>query len=162
MEPSNGLFAGLVFLDGETQLNYPSLRAEERLLNQWFSLVARGHEGAPLYLSLPSQHRIVQLFNSRGSARISNAILEERRNAKLPPWYRFMRLSGTNLVSLQQKIKEEFPSIEVSRMVNSTEILIRVPVEQSQEVVDAISALAKYRAAKALDLISMRIDPYEI
>ena len=162
MEPSNGLFAGLVFLDGETQLNYPSLRAEERLLNQWLSLVTRGHEGAPLYLSLPSQHRIVQQFNSRGTTRISNAILEERRNAKLPPWYRFLRISGANLVSLQQKITEEFPSIEVSKMVKSSEILVRVPVEQSQEVVDAISALARYRAAKGMDLISMRIDPYEI
>jgi hypothetical protein len=59
-------------------------------------------------------------------------------------------------------LKEEFPSTEVSRMVNSSEILIRVPVEQSQEVVDTISALARYRAAKGMDLISMRIDPFEI
>lgn len=162
MEPSNGYFAGLVLLDGEVQLNYPSLRAEERLLNQWFSLVARGLEAAPVYLSLPNQHRIVQSFNTRGAARLSNAILEERRNAKLPPWYRFLRLSGANLVSFQQKLKEEFPSTEVSRMVNSSEILIRVPVEQSQEVVDTISALARYRAAKGMDLISMRIDPFEI
>ena len=105
MEPSNGYFAGLVLLDGEVQLNYPSLRAEERLLNQWFSLVARGLEAAPVYLSLPNQHRIVQSFNTRGAARLSNAILEERRNAKLPPWYRFLRLSGANLVSFQQKLK---------------------------------------------------------
>ncbi|MFM1788683.1 MAG: hypothetical protein RLZZ12_32 [Actinomycetota bacterium] len=162
MEPANGYFAGLVLLDGELQLNFPSLRAEEKLLNQWFSLVARGTEAAPVYLSLPAQHRIVQAFNARGVRKLSNSILEERRDAKLPPWYRFIRLTGPNLVSLQQKLVEEFPTIEVSKMVDSSEILIRVPVERSQEVVDAISTLAKYRSAKGMELISLRVDPYEI
>lgn len=162
MEPDGVEFSALVLLDGEFQLNRPTMRSEERLFAQWFNLVTRTKESAPLYISLASSHRVTQALSAEDPIRLGNALLTERKSVKLPPWFRLIRLQGSDLGSLQEKLLLEFPSIEVARMHKSTECLLRVPVEQSQEVIDAIYALMKYRIATRKDLLSVQVDPFDV
>ena len=162
MQPHGRSFASLVLLDGELQLNRPSLRAEERALDLWFSLVAQCDESAPIFVSLPSNHRVVQALVLGDENRLARIILKERREVKLPPWYRIIRIHGQDLSLLQEKILTEFNDLEVSRPLASQELLIRVPVDKSQEVIDSLFSLAKYRLATKREPLSIEIDPSDL
>ena len=162
MQPPNGLFAALVLLDGELQLNRPTLRAEERLLDLWFSLVAQCEDAAPIYISLPANHRVIQALAMGSQDRLASKVLNERRVVKLPPWYRIIRIKGEDLSTLQERILNEFDYLEVSRPFASKDLLIRVPVERAQEVIDSISSLAKYRLATRREPLSIEVDPSDL
>ena len=94
--------------------------------------------------------------------RLAKALLVERENVKLPPWYRVVKIEGEELGSLQEQIKLKFPNIEVSKSKLSHEYVLRIPVEESEEVIQGIHALAKYRSASRKALISVAIDPPDL
>lgn len=162
MQPPTVPFAALVLLDGELQLNRPTLRAEERLIDLWFSLSEQCKDDAPIYISLPSTHRIVQAVTLGDRNRLSRAILAERKEVKLPPWYRIIRIHGQDLSLLQERLLTEFKYIEISRLQKTEELLIRVPVDKSQEVIDSVFSLAKYRLATKREPLSIEIDPSDL
>lgn len=162
MEPRGGKFSALALLDGELQLNWPTMRTEERLLDLWFTLVTKCSESAPIYLTLPSNHRISQALSIGSPDRLMREMLAERKDVRLPPWYRVARIKGEDLSTIQLKLSEEFDHLVLSKSSDPRECLIRVPVERSQEVIDSIHALIKYRLATGKEPISVEIDPYEL
>ena len=162
MHPTDALYSAVVLLDGELQLNRPTLRAEERLVSQWFATVFTSREGAPVYLDLPAHHRVVNAMVNDSRVRLGHSILEERKITHLPPWFRIIRLQGAGLGTANDLIQREFPFAEISKMTGSSELLIRVPVERSAEVTTALYALVKYRAATQKDLLSISVDPFDI
>lgn len=162
MQPSASIFSALVLLDGELQLNRPTMRAEERLLDLWFSLIAQSQDTAPIFVSLPSNHRVTQAIAIGSPNRLISTILAERKEVKLPPWYRVIRIKSNDLSSLQVNLHEEFNYSIISRSTASGELLIRVPVDKSQEVIDSILSLVKYRLALKKETISVEIDPHDL
>lgn len=162
MQPSASIFSALVLLDGELQLNRPTMRAEERLLDLWFSLIAQSKDTAPIFVSLPSNHRVTQAIAIGSPNRLISTILAERKEVKLPPWYRVIRIKSNDLSSLQVNLHEEFNYSIISRSTASGELLIRVPVDKSQEVIDSILSLVKYRLALKKETISVEIDPHDL
>lgn len=162
MEPKGNKFAALVLLDGELQLNRPTLRAEERLLDNWFTLLRSIRDDASIFIDLGHNSRVVQSIISDSPLRLAKALLVERENVKLPPWYRVVKIEGEELGSLQEQIKLKFPNIEVSKSKLSDEYVLRIPVEESEEVIQGIHALAKYRSASRKALISVAIDPPDL
>jgi hypothetical protein len=73
-----------------------------------------------------------------------------------------VKIEGEELGSLQEQIKLKFPNIEVSKSKLSHEYVLRIPVEESEEVIQGIHALAKYRSASRKALISVAIDPPDL
>ncbi|MFM8235744.1 MAG: hypothetical protein ACKN9N_05095 [Actinomycetota bacterium] len=162
MEPRGKKYAALVLLDGELQLNRPTLRAEERLLDNWFTLLRSIRDDASIFIDLGHDSRVVQSIISDSPLRLAKALLVERENVKLPPWYRVVKIEGEELGSLQEQIKLKFPNIEVSKSKLSHEYVLRIPVEESEEVIQGIHALAKYRSASRKALLSVAIDPPDL
>jgi len=162
MEPKGNKFTALVLLDGELQLNRPTLRAEERLLDNWLTLLRSIADDASIFIDLGHNSRVVQAIISDSSLRLAKALLAERENVKLPPWYRIVKIEGEDLGSVQEQIKLKFPNIEVSKSKLSHEYILRIPVGESEEVIQGIHALAKYRSASRKALISVAIDPPDL
>lgn len=162
MEPRNKNYSAIVLLDGELQLNRPTMRAEERLLDNWFSLLQSVRDDASIYIDLSRNNRLTQALAADNPLRIAKALLAERRRVKLPPWYRIVRIEGEDLGAIQEQMKLEFANIEVSKSKHSNEYVLRIPVEESENVIQALNALAKYRSASRKALISVQIDPHDL
>jgi primosomal protein N' len=73
-----------------------------------------------------------------------------------------VRIEGEDLGAIQEQMKLEFRNIEVSKSKHSHEYVLRIPVEESEDVIQALNALAKYRSASRKALISVQIDPYDL
>lgn len=162
MEPRDGNFAALVLLDGELQLNRPTLRAEERLLDNWFTLLQSARADAPIFIDLSHNSLVTQAITADSPFRLAKTLSTEREKVKLPPWYRIVQIKGEELGSIQEQLKLQFPNIEVSKSKPSHEYVLRIPVEESEQVIQGIHALAKYRSASRKALISVAIDPPDL
>lgn len=162
MEPRGGKFSALVLLDGELQINRPTLRAEERLMENWFSLLSSVREDAPVFIDLNHNNPITQAITAENPLRLAKSLLSERKRAKLPPWYRIVIIEGEELGAIQEQLKLQFPNIEVSKSKNSHKYVLRIPVEDSDQVIQGIHAFVKYRSASRKALVSVQIDPYDL
>jgi primosomal protein N' len=131
-------------------------------LDNWFTLLRSIRDDASIFIDLGHNSRVVQSIISDSPLRLAKALLVERENVKLPPWYRVVKIEGEELGSLQEQIKLKFPNIEVSKSKLSHEYVLRIPVEESEEVIQGIRALAKYRSASRKALISVAIDPPDL
>ncbi len=162
MEPRNKKYSALILLDGELQLNRPTMRAEERLLDNWFSLLQFVRDDASIFVDLSYSNRVTQALNTDNPMRVAKALLLERRRVKLPPWHRIVRIQGEDLGAIQEQLRLQFKNAEVSKSIHSHEYVLRIPVEESERVIQAIYALVKYRSASRKALISVQIDPHDL
>jgi len=162
MEPRNKKYSALVLLDGELQLNRPTMRAEERLLDNWFSLLQFVRDDASIFVDLSYSNRLTQALSADNPMRVAKALLSERRKVKLPPWHRIVRIQGEDLGAIQEHLRLQFKNVEVSKSSHSLEYVLRIPVEESDQVIQAIYALVKYRSASRKTLISVQIDPHDL
>jgi primosomal protein N' (replication factor Y) len=162
MEPRDRNFAALVLLDGELQLNRPTLRAEERLLDNWFTLLQFARADSSIFIDLNQNSRVTQSIAADSPFRLAKALSAEREKVKLPPWYRIVQIKGEELGSIQEQLKLQFPNIEVSKSKLSHEYVLRIPVGESEQVIQGIYALAKYRSASRKALITVAIDPHDL
>lgn len=161
MQPMNLKYGGLVLLDGWLFLNRPGLKGEEFLRKYWFRLLAQMRTGGHIYVSLPSSHQISQDLISDHVLKGSGRQLSDRRSTKLPPWYRVILVSGPNVSEIAQNLKSEHPSIELARTNESSAVVIRARVEETQSLIDSLSALQRYRSASRRELLRIQIDPYD-
>ena len=162
MEPRDRNFSALIFLDAIFRLNRPTLRSEEHLHNHILRLMALLDDGAPVYVSLPQNHRISQSLNSKSPWKAINTLLSEREETRLPPWFRIIRISGEGTSVLNQSFKEEFPDIEASRVNSRNELILRVPIAMSPNVVSSLKSLQRYRSASKRQLFKIEIDPFDL
>ena len=162
VEPRMVRYEGLVLLDGVSRMNRPTLRSEELLANHWLRLVALTTEDASVYSSLPISNRISQALIAANPYRFTSSLLRERKETKLPPYYRVIQVKGDGLSTLAEKITAEFPGVEISKISKSGELIIRAEVGNSQEVISALHSLSKYRAASSKSYLELEIDPHDI
>lgn len=162
VEPRFLKYSALVLLDGVSRVSRATLRAEEQLRNHWHRLLALTTDDAPVFLTLPNSHPITQSLIANDPYRQSKQALNERKEAKLPPGFRVIRIKGELLSALAEKLKNEFEDIELSRVSKNDELVIRVEISKAQTFISALHALQKYRGASGKDLLSLEIDPFDI
>jgi primosomal protein N' (replication factor Y) len=162
VEPRSVRYEGLVLLDGVSRMNRPTLRSEEELTNHWLRLVALTTEESSVYVSLPASNRISQALISANPYRFTSSLLRERKETKLPPFYRVIKVKGEGLSTLAEKITSEFAGVEISKIFKSGELIIRAEVGISQEVIGALYSLSKYRAVSSKKYLEIEIDPHDI
>lgn len=162
MQPADVRFAGLVLLDGELLLNRPGLKGEESLRREWFRALSLLVPGGQVFLSLSRSSRIAQDLLMGTPIKGCLRQLNERTATQLPPFYRIISVSGPNVNEILQNLKTEFPSIELSRASESNSMVIRVKVEESQILMDALAALQRYRSAARRELFRIQVDPYDV
>lgn len=162
MHPTNIQYGALVLLDGWLFLNRPGIRAEEYLRRFWFRLLSQAKSGARIYLSLPRSHGISQDLLQGNALKGSRRQLMDRSITKLPPAYRLVLITGRSASDIALNLKNEFPEIELSRTNDSSSIVLRAKVEETQLLVDALVALQRYRSAARRELLRIQVDPYDL
>jgi primosomal protein N' len=134
------------------------------LLSRWAKLLSITDDDANIYLSLDNRHRISRSIMKGKFNDYVLSELRERNQLALPPWWRFIEVSANDalLGQLSKNLLNEFPFISASAISSKGKLTLRVPVERSQEVVDSLYALQKYRSAARQRLFEIRIDPFDV
>lgn len=162
-----GEYTAVVLLDGEINFNRVELRSEEGALSRWLRAASLANRAGEIFISLNSQHPIAQAFAARNFTRLTKRLLEQRAEAHLPPFFRIATILGnplelTGIVdSLVEKTHfEVLGPIPIDQ--SESKLIIRVPVENGQELSDFILDLRRLRSIKAQTPLTIRIDPYAI
>lgn len=163
----DGLYSGIVFLDGERIFNRPSLRAEEIARLNWFSLLCRVNENSEVYLSLPNTHPVVQSIFRIDSQSAAVIELKNREMAKLPPFYRVAVVSGygSEISKFAANLKaggeyEITGPIDIEK--GEKKIIIRASLSNGQQLVDLLDDVTKVQGMKNRAIFKIRLDPYDL
>lgn len=165
-EPS-GEFAGVFLLDGERIFNRPTLRSEELAGFLWWSLIGKASLNAEIFLSLPNNHPLIQSILRKNPSYTASQQLMERKNAKLPPFFRIATVEGRN-----QEISKFAENLRSSSdyeitgpvLLNKTisRLIIRTALEQGSNLVDLLDDVVKIQSIKGKDIFKVRFDQFDI
>ena len=158
-------YSAVILLDGEKLFNQPHLRSEEILKHSWFDLMSRIINGGAIYISLLNNHPLTQQLLLKQSASISS--LRDRKEAKLPPYYRICKVVGklTPLSAFAENIKKSGGYI-LSNLTpigtDSYKLIIRVAVNKAPELVEIMQDIVRMQGVKGKPIFEYRFDPYDL
>lgn len=161
-------FSTIVMLDGERIFNRPSLRSEELAKFAWFSLLNMAMPDSEIFLSLPNHHPVVQAMLKMDPFSVASYELSNRRQAKLPPYYRVAIVTGesADISKFAENLRNSKNRYEVTGPIKSdnfqSRILIRVELEQAQELVDLLDDITKVQGVKSRKIFTVRFDPFDL
>jgi primosomal protein N' (replication factor Y) len=158
-------YAAVILLDGENLFNQPTLRAEEMLKHTWFDLMSRVVSQGAIYISLLNNHPLTQQLLLKQSSSIAS--LQNRKEAKLPPYYRICQVTG-NLAALSA-FAENLRNSKICIISNVTSVnadlgklVIRVDVDHGQELVEIMQDIVKMQGVKSKPIFEYRFDQYDL
>jgi len=165
-EPS-GEYSAVVMLDGESIFNRPTLRAEEIARHNWFSNLSKLSTKAEVFVSLPNNHPVVQSMLKGSSSYNVKRELENREDAKLPPYYRVASISGRKLdISKFAENLKNTKNYEITGPVEindlESKLLIRVESSGGSDLVDLLDDVVKIQGVKGKKIFKVRLDPYDL
>lgn len=158
-------YSAVILLDGEKLFNQPTLRAEEMLKNTWFDLMSRVTDEGSIYISLPNNHPLTQQLLLKQNA--SAIGLKNRREARLPPFYRVCQVTGElkalsafaeNLRNSDQYLLSNLIPINTDQC----KLIIRVDVDHGAELVEIMQDVVKMQGIKGKPLFEYRFDQYDL
>ena len=158
-------FAGFVFLDGEYLTSRPKLRADESVWQRWRRALSMASKEVDIYFTLSSNHPIVQSVIAGKASIFLSRLLESRKAAHLPPYYKLISISGevAALRNLAASLKKETQvPIEVFPINKQDEITIKVSVAQFQEIMQLLKVVQRYRSTRGKELFAIKLDPLDI
>ena len=158
-------FAGFVFLDGEYLTSRPTLRADEATWQRWRRALSMASKDVDIYFTLSSNHPIVQSVIAGKVSLFLSRMLESRKAAHLPPYYKLISISGevAALRNLAASLKKETQvPIEVFPINKQDEITIKVSVAQFQEIMQLLKVVQRYRSTRGKELFAIKLDPLDI
>ena len=158
-------FAGFVFLDGEYLTSRPKLRADESVWQRWRRALSMASKEVDIYFTLSSNHPIVQSVIAGKASIFLSRLLESRKAAHLPPYYKLISISGevAALRNLAASLKKETQvPIEVFPINKQDEITIKVSVAQFQEIMQLLKVVQRYRSTRGKELLAIKLDPLDI
>lgn len=165
-EPS-GEFSAVILLDGERIFNRPTLRSEELARHLWCNLIGKSSIDAEIFLSLPSNHPLVQSILRKDSSILANKQLTERKNSKMPPYFRIASVEGNSsqISKFADNLKvdskyEIIGPIFINR--DTHRLIIRTPIELGGELVDLLDDVVKIQSVKGKDIFNVRFDQFDI
>lgn len=163
MEPEiHGGYSSIVLLNGEELVSRPFVRADEEVLQRWFSTLQHLRKGGEIFISLPNAHRISQSIVAGDPTKFLERELEEREMLDLPPIRDLILIEskGESLASLRGKLLKQFPSSRAHLATNSRRILLMVQKNERAEVLASLRALQKLRSINKKDLLKICLNPY--
>ena len=166
-------YAAVLILEGNRFLNQSDMRAQERVRELYFSVVALARIDAPVILIQDEGDAIVTAISSWNPSLSVHQDLEERKSLQLPPYTRTVVLSmkSSEIVRLKgalESAKSE-KRIPISTRIfgpiqqgEKSSILLSVPAEEGEALVDTMHEFMRRRSIAKKDLPSLRIDPYSL
>lgn len=154
-------YGAVIILDTKFLQNLPELRADEALRQRVFRSLAMVNKEGSLYLDLPTKNRLSQAAALQDSMFGLDQLLQERREVKLPPYWRIFALECDGISRVIEGIKTEHPKLVISYLSKSS-ALLRIPVEESVGATESLKLLQKYRSISRKPLLHIQIDPYQI
>ena len=158
-------YSAVILLDGEKLFNQPTLRAEEMLKHTWFDLMSRVVDNGSIYISLLNNHPLTQQLLLKQSSSLTS--LKNRKDAKLPPFYRICQITG-NLGALTafadnlRKSNKYIFSGVTSINSDLGKLIIRVDVDHGQELVEIMQDIVKMQGVRGKPLFEYRFDQYDL
>ena len=161
-----GVYSALVLLDGEKLFNRPFLRSEELTRHHWFKNLISLTENSEVFVSLISNHPLVQSMLSGRSYYGIDVSLKEREKAKLPPFFRILLVDGikSNISKFSENLRSMHDFIvngPIEIDVTTSRLIIRCPLRDSQRLVDLIDDVTKLQGLKGKDIFRFRFDPFD-
>lgn len=163
MEPRiEGGYSAIVLLNGEELVSRPFIRAEEEVLQRWFSTLQHLKKGGDIFVSLPNAHAISQSIIAGDPIRFLKREIEERIALNLPPAQDLIVIESKadSLAALRGKLLKEFPTSVANLSINSRKVSMMVDKNEKLEVVASLRALQKFRSINKKDLFKIAINPY--
>lgn len=163
MEPRiEGGYSAIVLLNGEELVSRPFIRAEEEVLQRWFSTLQHLKKGGETFVSLPNAHAISQSIIAGDPIRFLKREIEERIALNLPPAQDLIVIESKadSLAALRGKLLKEFPTSVANLSINGRKVSMIVDKNEKLEVVASLRALQKLRSINKKDLFKIAINPY--
>ncbi|NBO51627.1 MAG: hypothetical protein EBU41_04850 [Actinobacteria bacterium] len=162
-----GEFAGVFLLDGERIFNRPTLRSEELAGFLWWNLIGKASLNAEIFLSLPNNHPLIQSILRRDPSYLASQQLVERKNAKMPPYFRIASVEGDSIdISKFAENLRSSTNYEITgpMLLNKTvsRLIIRATLERGSELVDLLDDVVKIQSIKGKGIFKIRFDQFDI
>ena len=163
----NGEYSAVVMLDGERIFNRPTLRSEELAKHLWFSLLCKASSEAEIFMSLQNNHPLVQSILRNDSSYLAKNQLKERKQSKLPPYYRVASVEGrkADISKFAENLRSSSVYEVTGPMVlknDFSKLIIRSPLEQASELVDLLDDVVKVQSIKGKGIFKVRFDQFDI
>lgn len=162
-----GEYAAAVLLDGEINFNRVELRSDELALSRWLRAASLVRDEGEIFLSLESSHPVVQAITSRNFDSYITRTLSQRSEVRLPPFFRIATIQGE-----QSEISKVFHILKsdarfellgpVPLEGTISKLIVRVDLAQGQNLADFLLDFRRLRSIKALQPLTVRLDPYAI
>jgi primosomal protein N' (replication factor Y) len=161
-----GAYSALVLLDGEKLFNRPFLRSEELTRHYWFKNLISLKENSEVFVSLVSNHPLVQsMFCGKSFFAVDDS-LKEREKANLPPFFRIVIVDGikSNISKFSENLRSKYDFIingPVDIDMTNSRLIIRSPLNDSQRLVNLIDDVVKLQGLKGKNIFRFRFDPFD-
>ena len=162
-----GEYAAAALMDGAVIFNRTQLRSDERALDHWFRTFSMLAQKGEIYVSLESNHPVVQALTKANALQLAIAQIAQRSEAHLPPDFRLATISGPRLEV--RKVQEAIAENALFEMLGpiplteeSTKLVLKCPTLEGDQLSRFIHDLHRLRSLKALPGLDFRMDPYEI
>ena len=171
-----GRYSAILILDAQSAYSQVSLRAQEEVRLQWFTLFSLLEGDGRLYLALPGDSAVAQGIIRSDPYDLALREMNERFTTELPPYFRLLLVEGAyaELDALRLLLEGRgFSSFlldprlrQATRVKSGSELnsrlLVKFPVDRGDECAEIISATQRIRGSRKKTAFSIKYDPYSI
>ena len=159
-------YSAIVVLDAERAYGQIELRSQEEVRAHWLTLLTLLEKDGEIFFAMLSSLEVSQGLMKSNAYDLALREMHERNRVNLPPFTRLLSLEGSfsELTLLRDLLEEKGVSaygLQAGRD-GKGRLLVKIPVERNQEIVELFAALTRIKIAKKEDTFSYRFDPYAI
>jgi primosomal protein N' len=167
-------YSSVVILEGQRFLSSASSAYEEMVYESFFEAISRVSKDGIVLLALDSFHPVVSAISRWNPSLLIKKILRESIEADLPPFRTtaVLKLPASEGVLLRNGILKSIKDgrlpdvskvyLTVNDATGEARILISVPREKRNLLVDFVHVLSRKRAVSKKNSMSIAIDPYAL
>ena len=167
-------YSSVVILEGQRFLSNASSAYEEMVYESFFEAISRVSKDGVVLLALDSFHPVVSAISRWNPSFLIKKILRESIEADLPPFRTtaVLKLPASEGVLLRNGILKSIKDgrlpdvskvyLTVNDATDQARILISVPRENRNHLVDFVHLLSRKRAVSKKNSMSIAIDPYAL
>jgi primosomal protein N' len=90
-----------------------------------------------------------------------NEELNERKQAKLPPFWRIFRIQADSISRILNNLSKDINEVEIFYENDRTAIL-RVAVDKGALLAESLYLLQKYRSISRKPIMAIEVDPFNL
>ena len=170
----DGGYAAVLLLEGLRFFGHSDVRSGERAREQFFHAGSLVISGGPIFVSLDATHPIVNALTRWNSAPMVRKELQERKDAALPPYYRFItiELDSKEVSALKAGLLRSQVDGRISDLVRingpfdrangKASLFLSCPLDQAESLGDFVHEVQRRRNVSKKSLLTLRVDPYSL